>query len=716
MALVVADRVKETTTTTGTGAISLGGAADNFATFSSALSDGDTTYYAIVDENNSEYEVGLGTYASSGNTLARTTVLDSSNSGSAVDLASGSKDVFITYPADKSVKLDANDKIAGNQTFSGTVTLNANPSSGLQAATKQYVDDVAAEGIQYHSPVRVEQEGNLTVTYDNGTNGVGATLTNAGSQAALVIDDITMVVNDRVLIYEQTDASQNGIYTVTNVGSASTNWVLTRATDADSYAPSDPDALAQGSGFFVEEGTQGAGEKYVCNTVGTITFGTTDITFVQVATAQIYTGGTGINVNGSVISSDATLDEVTTQGATTSNAVTVGNLTSTGIDDNATATKLTITDSGIAATLTTASQPNITSVGTLTSFASTGIDDNATANVVTLAGGSTGDNSVIQSLNANQKSGFYASSASFGFEVSDGGVGGKTVKIVNNGTNIFSHNQVQDVLDMSGAGSVTTGNLTAGDGTDIDMSATADGQVKIDGNGYDGAIALNATAMNIYHNSSSRSLILGTNETERLRINGVGTVSIGGSGSGLLQINGASSGNEGGQIDIITTNSQGTYSIDAYTDDMRFLNGTTAGDFKFYKNSNSGVGATIHGTGTIEANDYIAATPSSSTARANGLINYVYNPNGSTTPTRGGYSHHVYQCWSSTPTITLTDSSWARGDIVEFVNVRGAVTITVNASRVYLPDNSNDTQLTLSDAGKFRLIKYSTTAGYWMVG
>ena len=118
MALVVADRVKETTTTTGTGAISLGGAQANFATFSSALSDGDTTYYAIVDNDNVAYEVGLGTYTSSGNTLTRTTVLDSSNSGSAVSFGAGQKDVFVTYPADKSVYLDASGKI-GSFTSTG---------------------------------------------------------------------------------------------------------------------------------------------------------------------------------------------------------------------------------------------------------------------------------------------------------------------------------------------------------------------------------------------------------------------------------------------------------------------------------------------------------------------------------------------------------------------------------------------------------------------
>ena len=118
MALVVADRVKETTTSTGTGAISLGGAEPNFRTFSSVLSDADTTYYAIIDDSNLAFEVGLGTYASSGNTITRTTVLASSNSNNAVNFSAGTKDVFITYPADKSVNRDA----SGNVSVSGGVT------------------------------------------------------------------------------------------------------------------------------------------------------------------------------------------------------------------------------------------------------------------------------------------------------------------------------------------------------------------------------------------------------------------------------------------------------------------------------------------------------------------------------------------------------------------------------------------------------------------
>ena len=107
MALKIADRVRETTTTEGTGAISLGGAVGNFETFSANLSNSDTTYYAIVDSTNNTFEVGLGTYASSGNTLTRTTPISSSNSNSAVNFGAGTKEVFITTPASKMAFLDA---------------------------------------------------------------------------------------------------------------------------------------------------------------------------------------------------------------------------------------------------------------------------------------------------------------------------------------------------------------------------------------------------------------------------------------------------------------------------------------------------------------------------------------------------------------------------------------------------------------------------------
>ncbi len=102
MALVVKDRVRETTTTTGTGTITLGGAATGFQSFS-VIGDGNTTFYTIQLSNTNEWEVGIGTYTSSGTTLSRDTILESSNSGSAVNFSAGTKDVFVTYPAEKAI-------------------------------------------------------------------------------------------------------------------------------------------------------------------------------------------------------------------------------------------------------------------------------------------------------------------------------------------------------------------------------------------------------------------------------------------------------------------------------------------------------------------------------------------------------------------------------------------------------------------------------------
>jgi hypothetical protein len=106
MAFVIKDRVKETTTTTGTGTVTLLGAVSGFEAFS-VIGNTNTTYYAIVHQSADEWEVGIGTYTASGTTLARTTVLSSTNSDAAVDFAAGTKDVFVTYPADKAVYVSA---------------------------------------------------------------------------------------------------------------------------------------------------------------------------------------------------------------------------------------------------------------------------------------------------------------------------------------------------------------------------------------------------------------------------------------------------------------------------------------------------------------------------------------------------------------------------------------------------------------------------------
>jgi hypothetical protein len=119
MAFVVKDRVKETTTTTGTGTITLAGAVLGFQAFS-VIGDGNTTFYTIQDSIAGDWEVGIGTYTSSGTTLSRDTILESSNAGSAVNFAAGTKDVFVTYPAERSVYVDG----GGVTSDTGAILIN----------------------------------------------------------------------------------------------------------------------------------------------------------------------------------------------------------------------------------------------------------------------------------------------------------------------------------------------------------------------------------------------------------------------------------------------------------------------------------------------------------------------------------------------------------------------------------------------------------------
>lgn len=125
MALVLKDRVKETTATTGTGSYVLAGAVTGFQSFTDALADGDTTHYAVEDGTN--WETGLGTWTESTATLARTTIYESSNSGNAVDWGSGNKDIFITKPASR------------DSTITVYATVNDLPTTGNQAGDQAYV-------------------------------------------------------------------------------------------------------------------------------------------------------------------------------------------------------------------------------------------------------------------------------------------------------------------------------------------------------------------------------------------------------------------------------------------------------------------------------------------------------------------------------------------------------------------------------------------------
>lgn len=176
-------------------------------------------------------------------------------------------------------------------TMTGNLILNtSSPSTDLQAASKGYVDSVA-QGLTIQGACRLGTTTALTVTYSNGTSGVGATLTNAGAQAALTLDGVAAAVNDRILVKNQASALQNGIYTVTNIGSGATNWVLTRATDYDQVAEIQPGDLV-----IITAGSTLANSSWV-ETATVTAIGTDSISFSQFSASLPITvpnGGTGL--------------------------------------------------------------------------------------------------------------------------------------------------------------------------------------------------------------------------------------------------------------------------------------------------------------------------------------------------------------------------------------------------------------------------------------
>lgn len=552
MALVLKDRVKETSVSTGTGDIALGGATGAYQAFS-VIGNGNQTYYAIAGQTTNEWEVGIGTYVTSGNKITRDVVLASSNSNTIVTFSAGTKDVFITYPSEKAIYEEPNgetlinagpitvigagvttipslpaelgkfigdvnsfaqiytlnqndgstasadvityndlttdgftyftdmgisssnytsvdypiftpnsgyifhqgaDFFIGNQTtnkdikffsggvdvtdliatfsgtdrsasfeaavniggaidvtgaatFGSTVLLDADPTLALQAATKQYVDSAVTAGIHIHEPVRVETTANLNGTYVQGgttfnittitstttvttsvnhglsvgdqiwlytsagnglstntayfvystpalnqltlsltyggsqitgltnatgltyatraNSGIGATLTNAGTQAALNVDSIALSVGNRVMVRLQTNGAENGVYVVSTVGSGSTNWVLTRSADASFVSPSDPDGLGTGDYFYTQEGVLNAGDSHVLTTEpNTMIIGYTTLTYTQFSGSVDYVGGTNIDITGQVISLTGTV--AATNGGTGTSTVATGDL------------------------------------------------------------------------------------------------------------------------------------------------------------------------------------------------------------------------------------------------------------------------------------------------------------------------------------------------------------------------------------------------------
>jgi hypothetical protein len=196
-------------------------------------------------------------------------------------------------PGDISSKLD----LSGG-TLTGPLTLSGPPTSDLHAATKLYVDGLAA-GINFHEPVDAATTENLAGTYNNGTNGFGATLTKESNGSIGTVDGVTVLAGNRILVRAQTDLKENGIYTITAVGSESAPWIITRATDADNSPSLE---LSTGDFCFVTFGSQNAGKGFVLSTIGTIDIGTTEIRYSQFSASEAVVAGAGISKSGETIS------------------------------------------------------------------------------------------------------------------------------------------------------------------------------------------------------------------------------------------------------------------------------------------------------------------------------------------------------------------------------------------------------------------------------
>jgi hypothetical protein len=149
----------------------------------------------------------------------------------------------------------------------------------------------AISTIHSRTAVRVATTANLTATYNNGASGVGATLTNNGTQAALSIDGVSLVLNNRVLVKDSANQIRNGVYTVTTVGDGTTNWVLTRAADFDAWGSG---GIENGATFLVSEGDENYNKYYYCSNTSTVTVGTTSITFVQASGVVTASGESSI--------------------------------------------------------------------------------------------------------------------------------------------------------------------------------------------------------------------------------------------------------------------------------------------------------------------------------------------------------------------------------------------------------------------------------------
>jgi hypothetical protein len=350
MALVINDRVKETTTTTGTGAVSLAGAVTGFETFAAGVGNSNTTYYAIVHQTAAEFEVGLGTLDGDSSDLTRTTVISSSNSDSAVDFAAGTKDVFCTIPASKLIFEDANNDatIGRNLTVTGDLTISGDD---LTMATNTSGAALIGDGSNFN-PVVISGDVSIAT---NGAASLAAAQTNITS---ILATDVKIGEDDQTKIDFETADTIN-FYAGNEKQLILTDGALTPG--ADNILDLGSSGVEFKDGFF--DGTVTA-DAFAGPLTGDVTGNVsgTAATVTTAAQSNITSLGTlttltvdNIITNGSTIGHTDDTDLITLADgiATVAGEISVTTLDIGGTNVAATAAELNIMDGGTSATSTT---------------------------------------------------------------------------------------------------------------------------------------------------------------------------------------------------------------------------------------------------------------------------------------------------------------------------------------------------------------------------
>jgi len=551
MALKLNDRVKETSTTTGTGTLDLSGAVTAFETFVAGIGDGNTTYYAIVNRDEDEWEVGLGTVTdASTDTLARTTVISSSNSDSATDFSAGTKDVFCTLPASKVANLDSNDNLtigSGSAGVDYTLTFDGADSDGVLTWMEdedyfKFSDDIlinSTEKIQFYDTglyIYSSTDGQLDIVADTEVQ-IAATTIDINGAVALngAITGATNITLSGELDAATLDISGNAdIDGTTNLdavdidGAVQIDSTITVGADDQGYDvkffgdtasaymlwdTSEDDLVLAGAAGIDLAGNidvDGTANLDVVDIDGAVQI---DATFTSGVDGQGYDTKFFGDTSGAYILWDTSEDKLLTAGgalvdivkdklmiggtAVTTTAAEL-NLLDTAAANSVVNSKAVIYGSSgeLAGTLSTAAQTSVTSLGTLTALT---VDDVAINGKVVTMTGSTSDTAVFTA----------GTNGTLSIVTTDAAAAAANIQITADGTAELAGTTV--TLDSAGDIELeATNDINVPSGVGITFGNDAE---KIEGDGSDLTISGNTvnldSSMNHTFSSTGKAMVLG---------------------------------------------------------------------------------------------------------------------------------------------------------------------------------------------------------------